>query len=76
LQVIVGWNPEAFYAMLGERTRKSMVDPASRMNAAAAAARTPNSRLQVIVSLNFEVLGHMLAHNAIAAAAVTCIVRV
>jgi hypothetical protein len=31
-QVIVGWNPEAFYAMIGERTRKSMEDPATRIN--------------------------------------------
>jgi hypothetical protein len=32
LQVIVGWNPEAFYAMLGERTRKSMENPATRLS--------------------------------------------
>jgi cytochrome P450 len=32
VQVIVGWNPEAFYAMLGERTRKSMEDPATRIS--------------------------------------------
>ncbi|KAF6266422.1 cytochrome P450 [Scenedesmus sp. NREL 46B-D3] len=31
-KVIVGWNPEAFYAMLGERTRKSLEDPATRLN--------------------------------------------
>ncbi|WIA35635.1 hypothetical protein OEZ86_004050 [Tetradesmus obliquus] len=31
-KVIVGWNPEAFYAMLGERTRKSLEDPATRLS--------------------------------------------
>jgi cytochrome P450 len=28
---MIGWNPETFYAMLGENTRRTMTNPAIRM---------------------------------------------
>jgi hypothetical protein len=67
LQVIVGWNPEAFYDMLGERTRKSLEDrlltSGDLPSAAAAAAAAALVQHQVIVGWNPEAFYAMLGER-------------